>query len=253
MRSAPLWGAKAGRKMLNAWKRWKHSGGLDRVQIGPQLVAGDATASSGLDTQYANCRNLALFPSRDRLRSNLEEFGKLSLADNFKDRPEGNVVHIGNYIHRRLSDVNSVLIAGPRLVGDHKPMVEIPKPELYGAFKDWLTAVLTARSLTKADIATIAQASPQAVTRWFKGGGVAEEQLERLATWAGADYGILRLLVEGRPVSRKKRPGQEPMVKSPDAHRISRKLDMLPSDILLDIEALVDHQLQKQAKLRKHG
>jgi transcriptional regulator with XRE-family HTH domain len=225
------------------------------VEIGAQLVTSHATADGPLDLQHPFSGNATLLPFRHGVRTHAEAPRELGLRDNSKYRQKGAVVHLDDYVHRRLSSVNHLLIARLQPVVDHKPMVETPKPELFSTFAQWLDAVRRSRNLTKKNIATVAGVSAQAVTRWFKGKGVDEAPLQLIADWAGTDYAHLRLLLEGKQLPGGKKRGPESAMRSPDAHRISRKLDLLASspETLADIEAMVDHQLEKRAKQRKRG
>lgn len=53
-----------------------------------------------------------------------------------------------------------------------------------------------AHGVKQKTVAEVADVTPQAVTKWLKGGNVEPEPLERLATWVGLDYESMRLLVD---------------------------------------------------------
>ncbi|MDB6101210.1 MAG: hypothetical protein JWO52_1209, partial [Gammaproteobacteria bacterium] len=200
-------------------------------------------------------RDAALLPFRDGVGAHAKPSSKLGLGQDPENRVKGVVVHLTDYIHQRLMPVNHWLIAEPQPEADHKRMVDTPRPEDFTRFSDWLEAVREARALTQRAVARIGGASPQAVTKWFKGGNVRPASLQKLATWAGADYSKLRLLLDGQPITTQKRSNGPSPLKSVAAQRIARKIDLLDGDddAIGMIEDIVDNRLAKHAGKRKQG
>jgi transcriptional regulator with XRE-family HTH domain len=226
---------------------------VTRIEIGTELIAGDSAIDGALNLKHALGRNLLLFPLGNCVRGNTEEFREFSLrSDNIEHGLKGSVVHMQNYIHRRLSGINRHLIGGHQPTEENKQMVDTPRPEHFSEFKDWLEAVRRQRNVDKADVASIGGASPQAATKWFKGGNVNPDALQKLADWAGFEYIELRALLEKKPLpgSKAKKGIKQP---SADAQRIARKVDLLTDDSSLTaVEALIDTLLSKTVKDRRH-
>jgi transcriptional regulator with XRE-family HTH domain len=131
-------------------------------------------------------------------------------------------------------------------------MVDVPRPEHYPSFPQWLEATRKAFKVRKQDLAQIAGVTPQAVTKWFRGGDVGPDPLRKLSDWSGVPYAELRMLLEGQPVTAvKPKKGLAPP--SPVVQRLSRKLQILSSDesSLGAVEALVDTFLSQQAARQK--
>lgn len=79
-----------------------------------------------------------------------------------------------------------MLIAWILLVPQNQRMVE-------NNYKDALEAMMISKpSATKAELARIANVSPQAVTKWFKGGSIEEWNVRAIADYFGADFAELR-------------------------------------------------------------
>ncbi len=77
-----------------------------------------------------------------------------------------------------------------------------PDPESCSSFAEWVRD-LTAKGsgLTQRQLAEAAGATPQAVTKWLKGGAVEVERLARIAEWSGYPYSQLRRLLDERKIS----------------------------------------------------
>lgn len=158
------------------------------------------------------------------------------------------------FLHSRLNSVNPRFIAGLQPPADNKRMVDTPKPEHYPSFAAWLEATRKAFRVQKQQIADIAGVSPQAVTKWFKGGDVGAEPLQKIADWSGVRYASLRLLLEGKPLT-DQRTNKGAPAPSPAVQRIARKVQSLQGDeaSLSAVEVLVDTFLSQSAQKRKTG
>lgn len=78
------------------------------------------------------------------------------------------------------------------------PPYQVPDPRQCKDFAEWLHQ-LTDKSgcnVRQTDVARAALRSPQAVTKWLKGGSIEVETLARLAAWTGAGFDHLRRLVD---------------------------------------------------------
>lgn len=77
------------------------------------------------------------------------------------------------------------------------PPSTIPDPRGHQTFAEWLK-VFTKRGnhygVTQRMIAAVTNATPQAVTKWLKGGSIEVERLARLAAWIGVPYLHLQTL-----------------------------------------------------------
>lgn len=71
-----------------------------------------------------------------------------------------------------------------------------PDPRSCKDFAEWLREMTKKGRATQRDIAEVAGASPQAVTKWLKGGAIEPERLARIAEWSGFSYDQLRRLVD---------------------------------------------------------
>lgn len=223
------------------------------IDVGAQLLPGDLAVNGSLNLDDLGSRNALVLPFRNRVPGNPDHIGESLLrSKDFEDPLKGgkrldrSVLHLSDLIHRRLSDVNRRFIAGVPGTQQNQLMVEIPKPEHYTKFSDWLEAARKARSLTKTQIAEIGNRSPQAATKWFKSGSPHPEVLQAIADWAGVDYQVLRNLAEGRPNAPvKAKRGIKPP--APVVVRISRKAEALSREHAEIIEDLVDTLLSKQS------
>lgn len=85
-----------------------------------------------------------------------------------------------------------------QITGLPPPPPRVPDPSSFTTFSGWV------RELTDPDrygvrqrvLAEVAGASPQAVTKWLKGGAIEADKLARVAEWCGVSYQSLRLLVD---------------------------------------------------------
>lgn len=72
-----------------------------------------------------------------------------------------------------------------------------PDPESCASFSEWLKALTGKKyGVTQRVVAEVAATTPQAVTKWLKGGAIEAERLVRLAEWSGFSYQSLRRLVD---------------------------------------------------------
>lgn len=224
---------------------------ITRIKVGTEIVSSDDTITSSLNVENPLSGNLLLFPLGDRVRGDPKSAGEFGLAaemslDALEDAGVSNVTHMNGYINRQLSRVNPHLIDSAVGAGQHKRMVDTPRPEHYTSFKDWLEATRKSRGLTKASIAQIAGRTPQAATKWFQGGDVEPESLRKIADWAGVPYEHLRLMLDGQPIEGRKK-AVTPIL-SPIAQRISRKAEMLDETSITAVETLIDTFLATSAK-----
>lgn len=82
------------------------------------------------------------------------------------------------------------------LTGLPYPPDRWPDPRTCKDFPEWLRGLSEFGGVTQRQIAQVAGATPQAVTKWLKGGAIEVERLARLAEWAGQEYRELRRLVD---------------------------------------------------------
>lgn len=82
------------------------------------------------------------------------------------------------------------------LTGLPYPPDRWPDPRTCKDFPEWLRGLTEFGGVTQRQIAQVAGASPQAVTKWLKGGAIEVERLARLAEWSGTEYRELRRLVD---------------------------------------------------------
>lgn len=225
---------------------------VTRIKIGPEVVPGDDSIARALNVENSLGGNLLLFPLRHCVRGNAEKLGKGGLGANLAFDSGKDVIHMSRLIHRQLSHVNPHLIACSKPSVDTVPMPNTPRPEHYTAFKDWLEAIRKHRGLTRKAIADIAGRSAQAATKWFQGGDIEPEPLERISTWAGVPYADLRLLLDGQPLTAGKRKQPTPIM-SPIAQRIARKAEHLDDASISAVEVLVDTLLAQEEKRRGRG
>lgn len=224
---------------------------VERIQVGTKLMSGDTPIHGLLDLENPLSRDTGLLPLGDRIGGHTEPPGQLCLRHNPEDGVQSAVVHIDDYIHRRLMRVNHHLIADDQPTADHKRMVDTPRPEHYATFPQWLIAIQSARKVTQRAIATIAGTKPQAVTKWLKGGGVEPEPLRKLANWAGVEYSALRLLLDGQPQETGRQKKQFTQ-QAPATMRIARKIDLLKDEVSLTaVESLVDTLLSSAASQKR--
>lgn len=231
---------------------------VTRIQVGTEVVTSDDSIASPLNLEHSQRGNLVSLPLRDRVLGDANSFGERRLRTEVVDEPLkrglGTVTHMSAFLHSRLNSVNPRFIAGLQPSADNKRMVDTPKPEHYPSFATWLEATRKAFRVQKQQIADIAGVSPQAVTKWFKGGDVRAEPLQKIADWSGVPYASLRLLLEGKPLAdqRTKKGAPAP---SPAVQRIARKVQSLQGDeaSLSAVEVLVDTFLSQSAQKRKTG
>lgn len=215
---------------------------LTRVEVGAQIEPAEKAIGGPLDIENPLGRDFPLLPLGDGVGSDSYAPGQFGLGHTLKQAVKGTVVHMSDYVHHRLIKVNQQLIVPSEQGVEHKRMVDTPHPRHFSSFADWLEAVMRSRDVTKADVARAGGSSPQAASKWFKGGGLDVPHLRKLADWAGADYSELRTLLDKQPLP-KARGRLREIPKSGDVMRISRKLDQIAwdDDALKSVEALVDH------------
>lgn len=223
------------------------------IEIRTELVASDAPIDGGLDRQNSLRRDAALKPFGNGLRGHADATSELGLRDVTQDGFKGTVVHLDSYIHSRLIPVNRHLIEQKPVPADHKVMVDTPRPEHYPDFKTWLQAALDARGLKQNEFAVVADATPQAVGKWLKGGKVNKARIQRIATWAGCDYMTLRMLLDGKISEAKRRAADVVKVPNWRVQRIIQKAAMLAGDdtALTATEAVLDSFIDTHAKSKK--
>lgn len=231
---------------------------VTRIQVGPEVVTSDDPITSSLNLDHSQRGNLLSFPLRDSVFGHANSLGESRLRTEVVDEPLkrslGTVTHMSAFLHSRLSSVNPRFIAGLQPAADNKRMVDTPKPEHYPSFAAWLEATRKAFRVQKQQIADIADVSPQAVSKWFKGGDVGAEPLQKIADWSGAPYSSLRLLLEGKPLTDQRSKKNAP-APSPAVQRIARKVQSLQGDeaSLSAVEVLVDAFLSQSSQKRKTG
>lgn len=72
-----------------------------------------------------------------------------------------------------------------------------PDPDSCDSFAEWVRDLTKkGRGVTQRQVAEVAGVSPQAVTKWLKGGAVEVGNLARLAEWSAYSYQSLRRLVD---------------------------------------------------------
>lgn len=225
-----------------------------RIEIGPEVVSRDDSVGNSLDVENSLGRDPPLLPLGDGVGSDSHPPGQLSLGHPLKETIKGTVVHLGDYVHRRLNDVNRQLIVSNEPAAEHKRMVDTPRPGHFSSFAEWLEAVRRSRNASKAEVARVGGGTPQAASKWFNGGGVDVPHLRKLADWAAVEYLELRALLDKQPVPRPRGRLHETS-KSGDVMRISRKLDQIAWDdeALKTVEALVDHLTQSRSGPRKRS
>lgn len=228
------------------------------IEVGPEIVTSDDSIACPLDVKHSLGGNLIQFPLAHRVDRNAETRGELPLraemSKNAIKRAKGTVTHIATVVHRQLRKRNRQLIDRPEGDHDNKQMVDIPSPEHYSTFAQWLEAARKSRRLTKAAIARIGGVQPQAATKWFKTGDVKPESLRKLSDWSGIDYSKLRLLLEGQPITEARTKGPPPP--TPTLRRLMTKLRALEEEesSLHILESLADTLLeQANNKKRKPG
>lgn len=74
----------------------------------------------------------------------------------------------------------------------------MPDPKQCKDFAEWLDQLTDKKgcNVRQTDVARAALRSPQAVTKWLKGGSIEVDTLARLAEWTGVGYENLRRLVD---------------------------------------------------------
>jgi transcriptional regulator with XRE-family HTH domain len=82
------------------------------------------------------------------------------------------------------------------LTGLPYPPDRWPDPRTCKDFPEWLRGLTEFGGVTQRQIAQVAGATPQAVTKWLKGGAIEVERLARLSEWSGQEYRELRRLVD---------------------------------------------------------
>lgn len=75
-----------------------------------------------------------------------------------------------------------------------------PDPHSVKDFAEWLRELIRMGGLKQKDIAAVAGATPQAVTKWLQGKTIEPERLVRIAEWSGFPYEQLRRLVDERKI-----------------------------------------------------
>lgn len=228
------------------------------IEVGPEVVTSDDSTASPLNVEHSLRGNLVQFPLRDRVDRNAESRSELSLrpemSKNALKGSRGSVTHIDAVVHRQLRKRNRQLIDRTGTDNENKQMVEMPSPEHYSTFAQWLDAARKSRRLTKTAIAKIGGVKPQAVTKWFKDGDVKPESLRKLSDWSGIDYSKLRLLLEGQPIVEVR--GKGPPPPTPTLRRLITKLRVLEEveGGLHVLETLADTLIeQADQKKRKPG
>ncbi len=72
-----------------------------------------------------------------------------------------------------------------------------PNPAEFDSFSEWLQALTSKRyGVKQKTLAEVAGRTPQAVTKWMKGGMVEAESLVRIAEWSGFPYMLFRRLLD---------------------------------------------------------
>ncbi len=101
-----------------------------------------------------------------------------------------------------------------------------PDPESCSTFAEWIRD-LTAkgRGLTQRQLAEAAGATPQAVTKWLKGGAIEVERLARIAEWSGYPYSQLRRLLDDQKIAMM--PGVMGVMDSPSSQRAEHELSVI--------------------------
>lgn len=222
------------------------------IKVGAEVIASDHATADSFDVQNSLRRHPLLFPLGDRVRGHADPLRQLLLraqiCENTLESRQLNdiskpnvVVHMKDFLHYGLRKINRQFIADNQQPDENQRMVDTPRPEHFSAFKDWLEAVRLSRGLTKASIAEVAGKTPQAATKWFKGGDVEPESLKKIADWAGAPYEHLRMLLDGQSLNGRSKK-QVVSIKSPIVQRVSRKVEQLAEDeaSISAVEALVD-------------
>lgn len=130
-------------------------------------------------------------------------------------------------------------------------MVDAPDPRHYGTLAEWIEAARLHRRLKKKDLARLTGASPQAVSKWYKGAVPDTKYLVKLAVWGGAEYAHLVMLGDKVPIPGARRT-REGAAHNPDVLRLMRKLEVLAGDedSIGDIESLIDRKIEVLAKSR---
>lgn len=77
----------------------------------------------------------------------------------------------------------------------------VPDPRRYNNFADWVRNFTERERGLQRALARAAGVEPQAVTKWLKGAVPKPEQLERIASWVGIDYSVLRVLADSPRLS----------------------------------------------------
>lgn len=74
----------------------------------------------------------------------------------------------------------------------------VPDPQSCADFTEWLLALTDKKrgGVAQTIVAAAAGTTPQAVTKWTKGGSIEVERLSRLASWTGASFQQLRNLID---------------------------------------------------------
>jgi transcriptional regulator with XRE-family HTH domain len=224
---------------------------VTRINVGAEVVPSDDSIADTLDFKHPLGGNLLLFPLRNRVRRNSEPSREFLLRSEMLENPSERVIHMPSVLHYGLRKRNRQLIATDKPSVDNENMAETPRPEHFSEFKDWLEAVRLSRRLSKKSIAEVAGKTPQAASKWFSGGDIEPEPLRKIADWAGVPYAELRMLLDGQPLTQKRR-GTSP-APSHAVQRIARKLEHLDGDevSMTAIEALIDSFMNSHAKVRR--
>jgi transcriptional regulator with XRE-family HTH domain len=228
---------------------------VTRINVGTEFVPGDDSITNALDFKHPLGGNLLLFPLRNRVRRNSESSREFLLRSEMLENPSERVIHMPSFLHYGLRKRNRQLIDAPKPSVENENMPDTPRPEHFSSFKDWLEATRRAHGLKKAAIAEVAKKSPQAASKWFKGGNVEPEPLKRIAEWAGVPYLELRMLLEGQPLTTQKRRNGSAQATSHVVHRLSKKIEQLSGDdtSMVVIEGLIDSLLSVHTKGRKRA
>jgi transcriptional regulator with XRE-family HTH domain len=176
------------------------------VHVGPEIVTSNVTPPGtsevgALDRHSFFGRDARLKPLGDGLRGNLELPSKCGLGTESLDGAlqNFNVAHTV-VVHRQFTAVNCDVIDSQPLVDDYGVMKQVPQPENYATFAAWVIA-LCSWAGSQARVAKEVGVSPQAMTKYRKGGSIEPRTLEKFADYSGVSYAKLRMLVDGKPVS----------------------------------------------------
>lgn len=178
-----------------------------RVEIRSDVVPSDVFPVGtrevrALDGNDLLGRNADLEPLGDGLRTDAELTRERGLRLEGLDDSMQRICDGHNVVvHRQFTSVNRQAIDSQPLVDDDAArMKPVPQPENYATFAAWVSA-LCQRAGSQARVAKEVGVSPQAMTKYLKGGSISPKTLERFADHGGVSYAKLRMLVDGRPAS----------------------------------------------------